>query len=77
MLENKRLGFILNPLAGRGWAGQIESQLIEALQAKRIPYSLEKTRTSGNAIHIARQMSKELATVIAVGGDGTVNEVVN
>jgi diacylglycerol kinase (ATP) len=77
MSDQNRLGIIMNPMAGRGKVHRIESHLIKVLQSKRIAYTLEKTNAPGDAVHIARHMSKTISTVVAVGGDGTVNEVVN
>ena len=59
---------IVNPKAGRGKA---KPQLPGAVKVL-------ETRARGHAIELTRQALREGAeTIIAVGGDGTINEVVN
>ena len=75
MRELPKLGIVLNPIAGRGRALNIEKPLVEYLRNRKIVFQLEKTGRPQHAIDISRQMCKELDIIIAVGGDGTVNEV--
>ena len=75
MRDLPQLGIVLNPVAGHGRAKNIEKTLIEYLRCKKLGFQIEKTNGSGNATCLARQMCKELDIIVAVGGDGTVNEV--
>ena len=77
MYKQPELGIILNPAAGRGRAGDIRKRLVSCLQQKKIPFQLELTRGAGHATEIAFRMSKSFKTIVAAGGDGTVNEVVS
>jgi len=77
MYKQKELGIILNPAAGRGRAGDITERLVSCLQEKKIPFQLEFTRMPGHAKEIAFRMSEIYKTIVAAGGDGTVNEVVS
>ena len=77
MYKHQELGIILNPAAGRGRAGEIRNRLVSSLQEKKIPFQLELTRGPGHAKEIAFQMSENFKTIVAAGGDGTVNEVVS
>jgi len=69
--------FIVNPVAGKGqglnYIKEIENLFIEDQE-----YHIEVTKRKGHATEIAREYSsKEDYVIYAVGGDGTVNEVVN
>jgi len=69
---------ILNPWAGRGLAGQKRPALESALKAADIPYTLLTTTARGAATGLTMQgLERGATTVVAVGGDGTINEVVN
>jgi diacylglycerol kinase (ATP) len=69
---------ILNPTAGNG-NGKIALPKIEQLFTQHnLSFSLVRTERPGHGIELTRQAVKEgCEAVIAVGGDGTVNEVVN
>lgn len=78
-IMKKRIHIIFNPVAGAGKAGKLKNQLI-ALLKKRLdePFGLDETTEQGDAIRLARQAVESGARLlIAVGGDGTINEVVN
>lgn len=68
--------FIFNPAADKGRAagkaGMLQRSLVAFGRA-----SLEVTRFAGHAGEIARDAAKTSSTLIACGGDGTLNEVVN
>ncbi len=84
----KRIYIILNPTADHGNAIKHVSQIEAYLDRNRIPYKLELTRSSGDAIGLAKEVSLRylqenrhgesgVRAVVAAGGDGTVNEVIN
>jgi len=77
MYKQKELGIILNPAAGRGRAGDARIRLISCLHEREIPFQLELTKGPEHAKEIALWMSTFFKTIIAAGGDGTVNEVVS
>lgn len=69
---------ILNPMAGRGAAGQRRGELEHALRHVGLDYTLVTTHARGGATELAAQaVERGFACVTAVGGDGTINEVVN
>ncbi len=69
---------IVNPLAGRGYASRISSQISETLTALGARFDLVHTRRAGEAIDLAGgAVSDGFDTIVAVGGDGTSHEVVN
>jgi len=69
---------IVNPVAGKG-AGRKAIPEIEAkLKALGVDYDLLITEYPGHAIELAEQaVSNGYEAVVAVGGDGTANEVIN
>jgi YegS/Rv2252/BmrU family lipid kinase len=69
---------ILNPMAGRGAAGQRRDELEGALRGVGLEYTLLTTHARGGATELAFQaVERGFEAVVAVGGDGTINEVVN
>ncbi|WP_129672875.1 diacylglycerol kinase family protein [Candidatus Chloroploca sp. Khr17] len=69
---------ILNPAAGRGVAGQRRAELEAALRRADLPYTLVATHSRGGATELAFQaIDRGFDCLVAVGGDGTINEVVN
>lgn len=69
---------IANPVAGRG-RNAVLPRLVRALTAAGLAHQVEPTRGPGHATELARAAVTErgLRYVVAVGGDGTVHEVVN
>ncbi len=69
------VAIIANPLAGRG-RGQKTAQIAkEILAAQNVDFQLLYTEYPGHAIELARQASKNHPVVAALGGDGTIREV--
>lgn len=77
-MPKPRVKLILNPIAGKGRAAE-KLPAIEALfKAHRIDYRLFLTEAVGHAAELARASASEgYGLVVAAGGDGTVNEVLN
>ncbi len=69
---------IANPAAGRGRSAVLP-RLVRALSAAGLAHQVEPTRGPGHATELAHAAVTErgLRYVVAVGGDGTVHEVVN
>ena len=69
---------ILNPWAGRGVAGQRRGDLEGAFTQADLPFDLVTTHARGGATELAWQgIERGYDPIVAVGGDGTINEVVN
>ena len=70
-----RYAFVLNPAARNGRAARLRVSLEEALRAKDLPYTYLETEARGHATDLARQAAQSHDVVVAIGGDGTVQEV--
>jgi YegS/Rv2252/BmrU family lipid kinase len=69
---------IVNPLAGFGGFQKLVFKAAEHLARLGCEVKRVETTGSGDAIHLARQAADEaFDAAIAVGGDGTINEVCN
>ena len=72
----ERLFFILNPVAGTGRGAKYFPQLRAVLDAKGVDYGYARSEHPGHAVELTRQaVAAGEKRIIAVGGDGTVNEV--
>lgn len=70
--------YILNPSAGRGAVNQLQEKLRAQLNHYGISGEFAKTTGPGDATKMATAaIKKGHTTIVAVGGDGTVNEVMN
>ncbi len=69
---------ILNPWAGRGTAGRRRPELEQSLREIGADFDIVTTHAVGGAIELAWQgVERGYGRIVAVGGDGTINEVVN
>jgi YegS/Rv2252/BmrU family lipid kinase len=74
----EQIGVILNPRAARGKAIQHLPEIAGLLRELGVPHQIHVTATPGEAIEVARRFAEAgVGRVIAVGGDGIVNEVAN
>ncbi len=67
---------IVNPVSGAGKLGDAVSRVGDALRDAGFEVSTRDTQAAGDASRIAREADADIRCVIAVGGDGTVREVV-
>jgi diacylglycerol kinase (ATP) len=66
-----KIRFIINPISGTGKQKSIENYIVKYLDNYEIIY----TQKAGDATRISKEASmKNIDAVVAVGGDGTVNE---
>ncbi len=74
----RQIKIILNPVAGRGFSLKVEPEIIQYFKELKCDFELVRTEATGHGIALAEQAVMEgFKTVVAVGGDGTTNEVVN
>jgi len=69
---------IVNPVAANGAVGKNWPRIRDCLQAEGAEFDAVLTEEPGHATLLARQaLDDGFRTIVAVGGDGTVNEVIN
>lgn len=72
----KNVRFIINPISGTGSKAGIVGLIPEILDSERFDCELTYTDHKGHAALLASEAAKNgVDVVVAVGGDGTVNEV--
>lgn len=77
-MEYKKPILILNPVAGPVWRRPKSGSLIRHLQDLFPGLAVERTRGPGDGVRLARAAaSRGCDLVLAAGGDGTYNEVIN
>ena len=69
--------FIVNLMAGKGKAERAVRQIEKHMRANSLPYKIHASKYPGDSIELARSLSESKANIVAVGGDGTFNEVLN
>lgn len=77
MISDKYL-FVINATAGRGKTGKKIAHIIDSLNSHKMDYEIVLTKAPQHAVQIAQDAAaNSLKNIIAVGGDGTLNEVLN
>lgn len=67
--------FIVNPVAGGGKTKEIVPVIIDKMKENNIEYKIINTTKPKEAINIAEENVDKYSVIVAVGGDGTINEV--
>ena len=76
MIKRLKTLVIVNPISGTGKQKDIKFLLSRFLDQKRFEYVLVKTKFEGHASILAQEaIDAQYDAIIAVGGDGTVNEI--
>lgn len=76
LLSPKRIVFIVNPKAGTNLQKHIRKSVDQHLDHRRFIYGIWHTEKAGHAAELARKAREEgYEIVVAVGGDGSINEV--
>ncbi len=76
MSPRKKAMFIINPISGVVKKQNVPAQVAEYLDFVQFDYTIRHTQYAGHAAEIAAQAVKDgYDVVVAVGGDGSINEV--
>ena len=67
--------FIVNPVAGAGKAKKLIPLIEKTMKECNKKYQIMISKEPEHATEIAKRQSKNYETIVAVGGDGTINEV--
>ena len=72
----KKITFIVNPISGTQGKELILNLLNEKIDKEKYIWNVVNTERAGHAIEIAAQAAREnVDIVVAIGGDGTINEI--
>ena len=72
-----RILFVINPQAGRGTTLKLLPQLEKLLLEKEVDHEIRWTKGPGDATHFTKEIKADYDLVTVIGGDGTMNEVLN
>ena len=75
MEKKTEIVFIINPISGTHSKDEIPAIIEKRLDKEKFDYELCFTEYAGHAAEIAEGCAGKKDAVVAVGGDGTVNEV--
>jgi YegS/Rv2252/BmrU family lipid kinase len=78
MPEGLKYKIIVNPISGRGNGARSIPQIESFLRSRALDFELILTERSWHAVELAEQATLDgFDVVVAAGGDGTANEVLN
>lgn len=76
MKEKQKILFIINPKSGVQKKKKVPQMIEKYIDRERYDFSVEYTQYAGHASEIAKAaVDRGVDVVVAVGGDGTINEV--
>jgi diacylglycerol kinase (ATP) len=76
MLKPKRVAFIVNPKAGTNAQKHIRERVDRCLDHHKFEYGIWLTEKAGHAADLVKKAQDEAYDiVVAVGGDGSINEI--
>ncbi len=77
-LQKQKISFIVNPFSGTSSKNKIDTLIEKYLNLDKYNYDLFFTKYAGHASEIVQSLLNDGTNIIvAVGGDGTVNEVIS
>ncbi|HCE85451.1 MAG TPA: hypothetical protein DEO99_04805, partial [Bacteroidetes bacterium] len=77
-MSSNTWAIIINPQSGAGKTKKKWQQIDAELQGLEVDFNLHWTESAGHAVEISQQCrAKGYTKFFAIGGDGTIQEVVN
>lgn len=76
-MTSERTLLVVNPRAAGGKTGETFGELRRVVERKLGEVDVSFTERPRHAVELAREAAKKHRTVVAVGGDGCISEVVN
>ncbi|MBD8069020.1 diacylglycerol/lipid kinase family protein [Bacillus sp. PS06] len=77
----KKYFFIVNTVAANGASLKIWEMIKQELETKQVNYRSFFTKSERHAVELAKQIAnmhhEQIEAIVAVGGDGTISEVIN
>lgn len=75
-MEKKKIIFVINPISGVGKQKTVEKAIERYLDKSKFEYEIKYTTHHKHAIEVSKNAAdNKYDAVIAVGGDGSVNEI--
>ncbi len=72
----KKILFIINPISGTGKQRSVEDLILKYLDHNYFEYKIAYTKMAGDGIRLSKEaLDKNFDTIVAVGGDGSINEI--
>jgi diacylglycerol kinase (ATP) len=75
--KNNSYALVINPVAKSGKSKKALPKIKRFFEKRNLKLDVLETKCKGDAINLAKSASKNHDVVIAGGGDGTINEVIN
>ena len=76
MQEQKKILFVINPISGGKKKTAFNKQVLEVLDLKKFNPTFQQTTKPNHAYELGkRAIEEKYDAVVAVGGDGTINEL--
>jgi YegS/Rv2252/BmrU family lipid kinase len=77
-MEKKKIVFIINPISGTGRYKTVEKAIESNLDFEKYESTIAYTEYKGHATELSKAfVAQGFDFIVSVGGDGTLNEVVN
>jgi len=77
-MSQPKILLVLNPTAGKGRAGRRRSEIEAALAKRGLDFETRLTEGAWHAAELAQAAGRQgFGAILAAGGDGTLNEVLN
>jgi len=74
-MDKKSALLIINPISGTGNIEKTTKKIKDYFSDSDFKYDIVKTQYRGHAIEISKENKDKYDLIVAVGGDGTINEV--